>query len=85
MNSRFTTHILNAETSNKDNKVKSNQNLFFFKIIYSWDRERERQREKGAPHKEPDVGLNPILGSHPVLKADAQPLNHPGIPSLTKI
>ena len=42
---------------------------------------RHRQREKQAPCREPDVGLNPgSLGSPPELKADAQPLSHPGIP-----
>lgn len=34
------------------------------------ERERERQREKQASCKEPDVGLNPDLGSHPEPKAD---------------
>ena len=51
------------------------------------DTERERQkhtqREKQAPCREPDVGLNPrTLGSHPEPKADAQPLSHPGVPVL---
>ena len=42
---------------------------------------RQRQRAKQASHREPDVGLDPrTLGSHPELKADAQPLNHSGIP-----
>ena len=42
-------------------------------------RQRHRQREKQAPCKEPDVGLDPRTpGSHPELKADTQPLNHPG-------
>ena len=45
-------------------------------------RERHRQREKQAPRKEPDAGLDPrTLGSQPEPKADAQLLNHPGIPS----
>ena len=45
------------------------------------DRPRHRQREKQAPCREPDVGLNPkTLGSHPEPKADAQPLSHPDIP-----
>ena len=30
---------------------------------------------------EPDARLDPwTLGSHPELKADTQPLNHPGVP-----
>ena len=45
------------------------------------ERQRHRQREKHAPHREPDVAFNPrTLGSHPELKADAQPLSHPGVP-----
>ena len=47
------------------------------------DTERYRQREKRAPYKEPDVELDPgTPGSHPGLKADAQPLSHPGVPVL---
>ena len=49
------------------------------------ERQRHRQREKQAPGKEPDVGLDPgTLGSHPDLKADAQPLSHPGAPHFIK-
>ena len=49
------------------------------------DREREgqrhRQREKQAPCREPDMGLDPgSPGSHPEPKADAQLLSHPGVP-----
>ena len=49
------------------------------------DRERGRdthkQREKQAPHREPDAGLDPgTLGSRPEPKTDAQPLSHPGVP-----
>ena len=41
------------------------------------ERQRHRQREKQAPCREPNVGLDPrTLGSHPELKADAQPLSH---------
>ena len=48
-------------------------------------RQRHRQREKQAPCKEPDVGLEPgNPGSHPEPKAGAQLLSHAGIPeSLT--
>ena len=46
-------------------------------------RQREKQRKKQAPHREPDVGLNPgYPGSRPGPKADAQPLSHPGVPSV---
>ena len=45
------------------------------------ERQRHRQREKQAPCREPDVGLNPSTpGSRPEQKADAQPLSHPSIP-----
>ena len=43
-------------------------------------RQRHRQREKQAPCRQPDVGLNPgTVGSCPEPKADAQPLSHPGV------
>ena len=39
------------------------------------------RREKQAPRREPDAGLNPgIPGSRPGPKAGAKPLSHPGIP-----
>ena len=45
------------------------------------DTERQRQREKQAPRREPDVGLDPrTLGSRPEPKADAQLLRHPVVP-----
>ena len=45
-------------------------------------RQRHRQREKQAPHREPDMGLNPRTpGSHPGPKAGAQLLSLPGIPT----
>ena len=43
--------------------------------------ERHRQREKQAPCREPDVGLDPrTLGSCPGQKAGAKLLIHSGIP-----
>ena len=43
--------------------------------------QRHRQREKQAPCKKPDMGLDPgTPGSHPGLKAGTQLLSHPGIP-----
>ena len=39
--------------------------------------ETHRQREKQAPCREPDVGLDPTPGSCPEPKADAQPLRLP--------
>ena len=47
-------------------------------------RQRRRQREKQAPCREPNAGLDPgTPGSHPEPKADAQPLSHPGVPEHT--
>ena len=47
------------------------------------DIERERQREKQAPCREPDAGLDPgTPGSCPGPKAGTKPLSHPGIPLL---
>ena len=46
-------------------------------------RQRHRQREKQVPCRDPDAGLDPgTPRSHPELKADAQPLSQPGVPSL---
>ena len=45
-------------------------------------RERERQREKQAPCREPNMELDPgTLGSRPELKTDAEPLTHPSAPA----
>ena len=47
------------------------------------ERQRCRQREKQAPGREPNVGLDPRTpGSQPEPKADVQPLSHPGDPAL---
>ena len=47
------------------------------------ERQTHRQKEKQAPCRDPDVGLDPRTpGSHPEPKADAQPLSHPGIPGV---
>ena len=53
--------------------------VFFFKILFihlfihrdrDRERQRHRQRVKQAPHREPDMGLDPgSLGSHPGLQA----------------
>ena len=62
---------------------------FFLKFIYLFmrdtekEKQRHRQREKQALRGEPNAGLNPrIRGSQPELKADTQPLSHPGIPAI---
>ena len=64
--------------------------MYFLNFIYLFMRgtERERhthrQKEKQAPCREPDVRLDPETpGSCPELKADAQPLSHPGISSIS--
>ena len=45
------------------------------------ERQGNRQREKQAPCREPDVGLDPRTpGSRPGPKAGAQLLSHLGIP-----
>ena len=50
---------------------------------YLRERQRHRQKEKQAPCREPDVGLDPgTLGSRPEPKADTQLLSHPGVPLL---
>ena len=54
---------------------------FFFLRFYLLVHERLRQREKQAPCRESDAGLDPRTpGSRPELKADAQPLSHPQVP-----
>ena len=43
-------------------------------------REREKEREKQVPCREPDVGLDPwTAGSRPGPKAVAQQLSHPDV------
>ena len=59
--------------------------LRFYLFIHETHRERQkhRQREKQAPCRKPDVELDPrTLGSCSEPKVDAQPLSHPGIPTL---
>ena len=47
------------------------------------ERQRDRQREKQAPFREPDVGLDPRTPrSCPGLKAGAKPLSPPGCPRI---
>ena len=44
--------------------------FYFLKIFYLFIHERHSQREKQAPCREPDTGLDPgSPGSHPGLKA----------------
>ena len=60
----------------------------FFKRSYLFihERQRHRQREKQAPHGEPNVELEPRTpGSRSEPKADAQPLSHPGAPPVVFI
>ena len=60
----------------------------FLKIlfIYSWERQKHRQREKQAPRREPNVEFDPRTpGSWLELKADAQLLSPPDAPSFVEI
>ena len=48
------------------------------------DTERDRETEKQAPCREPDVGLDPKTpGSRPRLKAGVKPLSHQGCPRVS--
>ena len=65
-------------------------NNFIYSFMRDTERERERerqrhrQREKQAPCRKPDVGLDSDTpGSCPELKADAQLLSHPSVPTCT--
>ena len=56
---------------------------FTYVFMRNRERQRHRQREKQAPCREQGAqyGIHPgIPGSRPEPKADAQPLNQPGIP-----
>ena len=56
-----------------------NNSKMFFKRFYFFMIDIKRQREKQAPCREPNVGLDSRpLGSQPESKADAQPLSHSG-------
>ena len=47
------------------------------------ERQRHKQREKQAPHGDPNAGLDPRTpGSGPKPKADAQLLSHTGAPQI---
>ena len=60
--------------------------FFFYDFIYLFMRGAEREAETQAEGEagsiqEPDVRLDPrTSGSRPEPKADAQPLNHAGVP-----
>ena len=58
--------------------------IYLFMKNTERERQRHRQRKKQAPCGEPDEGLDPRTpGSQPELKADTQPLSHPGVPLCT--
>ena len=60
--------------------------LIFKDFIYLFmiERQRHRQREKQAPCREPDVGLDPgSLGSHPRLQAAPNRCATQGFPLLS--
>ena len=51
--------------------------LFMRDTVRERETQRHRQREKQAPFRQPDGGLDPgSPGSCPGLKADTQPLSH---------
>ena len=62
----------------------------FYVFIHERHTHRERERGRGIgrgrgrlPSREPDVGLHPRTpGPYPELKADPQPLRHPGVPNI---
>ena len=50
------------------------------------ERQRHRRREKQAPCRKPDVGLDPRTpGPRPGPKAGTKLLSYPGIPNVLKI
>ena len=58
--------------------------IYLFMRDTERERLRHRQREKQAPRREPNAGLDPgTPGSRPEPKADTQPLSHPDIPHLS--
>ena len=64
--------------------LRSVLSFLFFKILFIHERQkkrdRHRQREKQAPCMELNAELSPRTpGPRPKLKADAQPLSHPGV------
>ena len=56
------------------------KDLLIYLFMRDTERGRHRQREKQAPCRKPDMGLNPRTPeSRPEPKTDAQPLSHPGV------
>ena len=61
-------------------------NIFLRFYLFIHGRQREGQREKQVPCREPKAGLDPRTPrSQPEPKADAQPLSHPGVPHFSVI
>ena len=52
--------------------------FLFFKRFYLFTRDTERQRQKQAPHGEPNAGLDPKT-PRPLPEPKAQPLRHLGV------
>ena len=81
-----TKHFLCASIVLNNMLCHMNPKIIFLKILFiherHTERQKHRQREKQAPCREPNVGLNPRTpGSYPEPKADTRPLNHPGAPN----
>ena len=78
--------MINVPKKNKAVQRNKDRWIFFFKIlcIYSWEIQREadtQAEEEAGSMRKSVAGLDPrIPGSRPELKADAQPLSHPGVP-----
>ena len=63
--------------------IEKQKRFIFLKILFIYSRETQREAEtEGEAGREPDVGLDPgATGSRPELKANAQTLSHPGVPT----
>ena len=78
----FNIHVCNSFVFLLFNFLKCFKNVIYLSMRDT-ERQGDRQREKQAPWREPDVGLGPrLLGLAPEPKEDAQPRSHPDVPSI---